>query len=97
MLRLCQFQWEIFLLNNSWFTLYWEFSERCKVVYSDSKPQKKLRRELKIINQKPLSIYDLQIYYLYLENSVRNNERAIFSLSRIIHCGGSHPNMKCSK
>ena len=45
--------------------------------YSDqiASHQEELRRGEKRIDQKPLSISDLQIDYLNLENSVRNNER----------------------
>ena len=45
----------------------------------------------KVIEQKSLSISDLQIDYLNLESLVRNNEREIFSQSRFSHCGGLHP------
>ena len=43
--------------------------------------QAELGREEKIIDQKLLSISDLQIDYLNLDNSVRNNEREIFTQS----------------
>ena len=54
-------------------------------------------REEKFIDQKSLSISDLQIDSFNLENSVRNNEGANFSQSRYIQCGGSHPNKKLFK
>ena len=37
----------------------------------------------------------MQIDYLDLDNSVRNNEGEILSQSRCIHCGGSQPTEKC--
>ena len=42
------------------------------------------------MDEKILSISDLQIDYFNLDKSVRNNERSIFSQSRCSHCGGSH-------
>ena len=53
-----------------------------------ARQQTELRRE-EFFDQKSLSISDLQIDYLNLDNAVRNNEREIFSQSRCIHCGGS--------
>ena len=53
--------------------------------------QSYLSREGKITDQKSLFISELQIDYLNLENSVIATERAKFSQSRWIHCGGSHP------
>ena len=40
--------------------------------------QAELSREEKFINQNSLSIYDLKIDYLNLDNSVRKYKRAIF-------------------
>ena len=48
-------------------------------------------------DKKSLSISDLQVDYLNLENSVRNNERDIFDQSRCSHCECSHPTKKCFK
>ena len=42
-----------------------------------------MRREETFIDQKTLSVSDLQIDYLNLDNLVRNIERANFSLIRI--------------
>ena len=54
-------------------------------------------REKKLVDQESLSMSDLQIDYLNLDHLVRNNERAIFSQSRCIHCGGSRPTDKYCK
>ena len=54
-------------------------------------------RKEKIFDQKSISISDLQIEYLNLENSVRNNERECFAQSRCSHCGGPHLTKKCFK
>ena len=44
--------------------------------------QEELRREERIINQKSLSISDLQRDYLNLNNPVKKNEREFFAQSR---------------
>ena len=49
--------------------------------------QSELRREEKFIDQNLLSISDLKIDYLNLDNSVRNNEREMFYQSRCSNCG----------
>ena len=54
-------------------------------------------REEKFIDKKSLSIYDLQIDFLDLENSVGNNEGENFDQSSYSHCGGSHPTDKFFK
>ena len=59
-----------------------------------SSHQVELRREENLVDQKSLSIFALQIDYLNLENSVRNNEREYFHQSMCSHCGGSHPTAK---
>ena len=59
--------------------------------------QAELRRAEKIIDQKVLCISDLQIYYLNLENSVIDNDRANFDQSMCSHYGGSYPTEKCFK
>ena len=59
--------------------------------------QVEIRREEKIVYQKPLSISDLQIDYLILENLLRNNERSNSSQSRCIYCGGSQQTDKFFK
>ena len=46
---------------------------------------------------KLLSISDLQIDYLNLENSVRYNERECFAQSMFSHCESSLPTDKFSK
>ena len=56
--------------------------------------QAELRREEKFIDHKSLTISDLQIDYLNLDNSVRNIERVNVSQSIWSHCGGSHPTEK---
>ena len=56
--------------------------------------QADLRREENLIDQKLLSISNLQIRYLNLDNSVKNNGRDDFSQSRCSYCGGSHPTEK---
>ena len=65
--------------------------------YSDKIPSRQapLRREEKSIDQKPLSISDLQTHYLNSENSVRNIERSNFDQLMCSHCEGSHPTEKC--
>ena len=50
--------------------------------------QAQMRREEKFIDQKLLSISDLQIDYLNLDNLVGNNDRENFAQSRCSHCGG---------
>ena len=47
--------------------------------------QEEFRREEKFVDKKSLSISDLKIDYLNLENSVRNNERDFFFQSRFSH------------
>ena len=59
--------------------------------------QELLSKKENSVDQKVLSISDLQIDYLNLENSVGNNERENYSQSRCSHCGGSHPNEKIYK
>ena len=53
-------------------------------------------REENFVDQRSLSISDLQIDYLNLDNSVRNTEGEFFSQSRCSHCGGSCPTEKLS-
>ena len=57
--------------------------------------QAELRREEIFVDQKLLSISDLQIDYFNLYNWVRNNKRENFAQSRCSHCGGSQPTAKC--
>ena len=59
--------------------------------------QAEFRREENFIDQKSLSISDLQIDYLILDNSVGNTERANVYQWRWSHFGGSHLNGFCFK
>ena len=56
--------------------------------------QAEFRREEKFINQKPLSISDLQIDYLNLGSSVKNNGREKFTQPILSHSGGSYKTEK---
>ena len=56
-----------------------------------------MRIEIKFIDKKSLSISDLQIDYLNLDNSVRNNKRENISQSNCSNFEGSHPTEKCFK
>ena len=70
------------------------FHQRGK--YSDQIPshQVEFRIEVNLGDQKSLSVSDLQIDYLILNNSFIS-ERSNFPQSRWSHCGGSHPTEKC--
>ena len=71
-------------------TFFRQCIERCKILCSYSKPSRIIEERSKVFDQKSLSIYELKIGYLNLENSLRNTEREQFDQSRCSHCGGSH-------
>ena len=59
-------------------TLLEIFQQGVKYSAQIASHQTYLRREEKFIDKKSLSIYALQLDYLNLDHSVRNNERAKF-------------------
>ena len=61
-------------------TFYKNFQKCGKYSSQIASHQAELRIEEKMVDQKSLSISDLKIDYLNLENSVRNNGRDFFSI-----------------
>ena len=59
--------------------------------------QEESRGEENFVDWKLLSKSALQIYYLILDNSVRNTERDFFSQSRWSQFGGSRLTEECFK
>ena len=72
-------------------TFFTNYQQGVKYSAQIESHEAEMRRKGKVIEKKSLSISDLQIDYLNLENLVRNNEREIVAQSRFSHCGGLHP------
>ena len=65
-----------------------------EILRSDINPASRIDEIREFVDQKLLSILDLQIGYLNLDNLVRNIERENSAQSRCSHCGVSQPTEK---
>ena len=63
-------------------TFLYHFQQGIKYSAQIAINQEESSREEYFVDQKLFNIYDLQINYMNLENSVRNNDRNLFDQSR---------------